>query len=332
MSTAREDVQSGVQGDVPTGGWAGMLPFVGRTEAVSDDLKADHWNAMFGQLWGAQNLRALHRDGQIKGSLHSRRIGALTFNRIEFGNQQFERARSRRDAETEPFYSLSFPERGSAEIEIGDAASRLLPQNAYLLNNGLTARLRVAEEYSTFNIKIPYSALEHRLGRKTDILSRTIVQPDAIYHMMQRLITSLLQNVDQLDERGAAFMTNQMLDTIAFFLVSGGTDSDDSLALQAVRARVLALLDAGYRDATLTPQKIAAACGISRSYLYKVFADGPSVMERLKARRLDAARGMIETNAAGRSLTQIAYACGFGSSAEFSKQFKSAYGVPPSKY
>ena len=98
MSTAREDVQSGVQGDVPTGGWAGMLPFVGRTEAVSDDLKADHWNAMFGQLWGAQNLRALHRDGQIKGSLHSRRIGALTFNRIEFGNQQFERARSRRDA------------------------------------------------------------------------------------------------------------------------------------------------------------------------------------------------------------------------------------------
>ena len=103
------------------------------------------------------------------------------------------------------------------------------------------------------------------------------------------------------------------------------------LAIQSIRARVVAFLDAHYRDMSLTPEKIAAGCGISRSYLYKAFSDGETVMERLKRRRLSAARGMIENNAANRSLTQIAYACGFSSSSEFSKQFKSSFGISPSK-
>ncbi|WP_417673267.1 AraC family transcriptional regulator [Roseibium sp.] len=307
-----------------------LLPLVGRTDAVSDRHRADHWRTVFGQLWGAVNLRAI-REGEVTGSLYSRKVGALTFSRIAFGNQQFERARPSRGNDVEPFYSLSFPETGSADIQIADASAHLVPQNAYLLNNGLAAKLKVAEEYSTFNIKIPLSALEHRVGRKTDILSREIVQPDAIFHMMQRLIVELLKNADSLDERSVEFMTNQMLDTVAFFLVSGGASSEDSLAIQSIRARVVAFLDAHYRDMSLTPEKIAAGCGISRSYLYKAFSDGETVMERLKRRRLSAARGMIENNAANRSLTQIAYACGFSSSSEFSKQFKSTFGVPPSK-
>ncbi|ADZ68965.1 helix-turn-helix transcriptional regulator [Polymorphum gilvum] len=309
---------------------ADLLPLVGATDTVGDRHQADHWRTVFGALWGAENLRAV-RGNRITGSLHSRKVGELTFNRIVFGNQQFERARARRGRDPEPFYSLSFPESGHAEIEIGEAGTRLMPRNVYLLNNGLAARLKVAEEYSTFNIKIPLSALEHRLGRKTDILARAIVQPDAIYHMMQRLIVELLRHVDDLDERSVQFMTSQMLDTVAFFLVSGGTSSDDSLAVQSVRARVIAYLDAHFRDAALTPERIAAACGISRSYLYKVFSNGETVMERLRNRRLEAARGMIETNPANQPLTRIAYACGFTSSSEFSRQFKAAFGVAPSR-
>jgi len=316
--------------DLQEGSAAVLLPHVGDTAAVTDRHKAEHWQKVFGDLWGAVNLRAVG-GGRISGSLYSRKIGALTFNRIEFGNQQFERSRAFAGRDSEPFYSLSFPERGEAHITVGEANARLLPQNAYLLNNGLTAKLRVGEEYSTFNIKIPLTALEYRVGRKTDILQRTIVQPDAIYHMMQRLIVELLRNVDALDERSIDFITNQMLDTVAFFLVSGGASSDDSLAIVAARARVLAFLDARYRDASLTPQAIAAACGMSRSYLYKVFCGGMTVMECLRERRLKAARGMIENNTGRLNLTQIAYACGFASSSEFSRQFKAAFGLAPSR-
>jgi len=311
-------------------GTSAPLPLVGDTSGFLENEKAEHWRAVFGTLWGAENLRTVE-DGQISGSLYSRKVGELTFNRIEFGNQQFERRRSRNSEASEPFYSLSFPERGSAEIAVGGKSARLLPQNAYLLNNGLTARLKVSGEYSTFNIKIPLSSLEFRVGRKTEILHRAIVQPDSIYHMMQRLIMDLLCNVETLDDRSVGFLTNQMLDTVAFFLLSGGASSEDSLALQAVRARILAFLDSHYADAGLTPDRIARACGISRSYLYKVFSGSETVMESLRNRRLKAARGMIENNFANQSLTQIAYVCGFSSSSEFSRQFKAAFGTAPSR-
>jgi AraC-like DNA-binding protein len=315
---------------VTNGGPGALLPLVGDTAELHGSEKTEYWKAVFGPLWGAVNLRAVE-DGQISGSLHSRRIGELTFNRIAFGNQQFERTKSGRGGDSEPFYSLSFPERGAADIAVGDASTRLLPRNAYLLNNSLTARLKVTGEYSTFNIKIPISSLEYRVGRKTDILQRAIVHPDSIYHMMHRLIAELLGNADTLDDRSVGFLTSQMLDTVAFFLLSGGALSEDSLAMRAVRARVLAYLDRRYSDPALTPDRIASACGISRSYLYKVFSGGETVMESLRNRRLKAARGMMKNNFADQSLTQIAYACGFSSSSEFSRQFKAAYGVSPSR-
>lgn len=118
--------------------------------------------------------------GLISGSLHSQEIGDLTFSRIEFGNQQFERSQNSLKHLEAPFYSLTCPESGEAFCQIGDANTRLVPQNAYLLNNGVAAKLRVEQDYSTFNVKITVAALEHRLGRKASILSTAIVQPDQL--------------------------------------------------------------------------------------------------------------------------------------------------------
>ena len=120
---------------------------------------------------------------------------------------------------------------------------RLVPDHAYLINVDHSAKLRVEQHYSTFNIQIPVSGLEHRLGRQVNIAPRDVIQTDPIFHMTQTLIGELLNNADQLDNNTAEFLTSQMLDTVAFFL-SGGNDnmSDDSLAVQSMRARVLAYL------------------------------------------------------------------------------------------
>jgi AraC-like DNA-binding protein len=78
----------------------------------------------------------------------------------------------------------------------------------------------------------------------------------------------------------------------------------------------------------LTPMGIARQCGVSRSYLYQLFSDGPPIMERVRRRRLRAAREMIERGG-GMSITDIAMNCGFSSSSELSRQFRAEYGVAP---
>jgi AraC-like DNA-binding protein len=118
----------------------------------------------------------------------------------------------------------------------------------------------------------------------------------------------------------------------AFFLAAGIEMSADTLAIQSMRARVMALLDANFHDVSLAPKTIAKACGISRSYLYKVFAERPSVMEHRRCRRLDAALGLIERRCKDLSITSVAMACGFSSSSEFSRLFKEEFGIKPSLY
>lgn len=105
-----------------------------------------------------------------------------------------------------------------------------------------------------------------------------------------------------------------------------------STAMQSVRARVLDFVDENFRNAGLNPLNIATECGISRSYLYKVFADDKPVMEHLKHRRLKAACEMIRIQRKRVSLTAVAMACGFTSSSEFSRLFKKEFGVKPSDY
>ncbi len=306
------------------------LPFVGSSKGKKLGKGKDDWQAIFSGVWGELDVKPI-AEGDIIGSLSSRRVGDLTFNRIEFGNQQFEKANRPNSSEV-PFFSLSFPEGGAALCKIGDVETKLVPQNTYLINNGLSAKLRVEQNYSTFNVQIPTEGLENRLGRQAKILSRPIVQPDAIFHMLQCLILELLENVQDDDEAAKSFLTNQMLDTVAFFLLSGGMMSEDSLAIQSVRAKVLAYIDTKFRDQDLTPQAIAAACGVSRSYLYKAFAEGPSVMERLRLRRLEAARSLIEQRSLKLSMTDIAMKSGFSSSSEFSRLFKNEFGVSPSRF
>lgn len=291
----------------------------------------ENWRESFGSIWGNLDIAPV-RDGEISGSLYSRKIGDLTFNRIEFGNQVFERNQSILKNSDEPFYSLTFPDGGRALCQIGEATALLTPCNVFLLNNGMSAKLQVDEDYSTFNVQIPCSSLENRLGRRTDILQKAIIQPDAIFHMMQRLMTELLGNIDHLDQRTQQFLGNQMLDTVAFFLSSCGRFSEDPLAIQALRAKVLAYLDANFRNPALTPEGIAHGCGISRSYLYKLFVNEEPIMERLRHRRLDAARGMIEADLGQHNMTQIAHICGFSSSSEFSRTFKARFGCAPSRF
>lgn len=308
-----------------------QLPLIGSTNQVQDHHTKDYWRSVFGELWGEIDLQEVSQ-GQLSGHLQSRKIGDLTFNRIEFGNQQFERYRQRSNDHQSPFYSLSFPEQGSAFCQIANQQAQLIPNHAYLLNNSFAAKLRVEEHYTTFNVKIPTEALEHRLGNNPSILSRAVLQSDAIYHILQVQINQLLHSETPLSQQSSEFISNQMLDTIAFFLTCGDSPSEDSYAIQAVRARVVSYIEQHFYQPDISPETIAKACRISRSYLYKVFSDDLSVMERIRNRRLDAAVKLLQRKTLHRSMTDIAMSCGFSNPSEFSRLFKSKYGVAPSKY
>jgi AraC family transcriptional regulator len=85
-------------------------------------------------------------------------------------------------------------------------------------------------------------------------------------------------------------------------------------------------------DGELKLQDVAQVACFSPFHFHRVFRSllGETLNQFVKRQRLERALYLM-SHAPGRSLTDIALACGFSSSSDFSRSFKSRYGTAPSE-
>lgn len=86
-------------------------------------------------------------------------------------------------------------------------------------------------------------------------------------------------------------------------------------------------------DQPLSLEPLAEIAGFSAFHFHRIFrtVQGETLNQFIKRLRLERALWML-SHRKSRSLTQIAMACGFASSSDFSRCFKERYGVPPSAF
>ena len=86
-------------------------------------------------------------------------------------------------------------------------------------------------------------------------------------------------------------------------------------------------------DGPLPLEDVARAAGFSPFHFHRIFRSlvGEPLAQFVKRLRLERALRMM-SHTPQRSLTEVALACGFGSSSDFSRSFKQRYGVPPSAF
>ena len=100
-----------------------------------------------------------------------------------------------------------------------------------------------------------------------------------------------------------------------------------------LRERAKAYIGRHIREADLSVDRIATAINCSKRYLHLVFNAGEeTVSEYVWRQRLEGCRAELSNPAFRLTLTQMAYAWGFNSSAHFSRAFKERYGVSPSAH
>ena len=87
-------------------------------------------------------------------------------------------------------------------------------------------------------------------------------------------------------------------------------------------------------DAELAPAEIARGLGVSTRLLQRIFAErGQTIMRRIFDERVErAARLLASPQARHRSITEIAYACGFNDSAHFTRAFATRMGMTPTNW
>ncbi|MFI0849329.1 helix-turn-helix domain-containing protein [Mesorhizobium sp. IMUNJ 23232] len=99
-------------------------------------------------------------------------------------------------------------------------------------------------------------------------------------------------------------------------------------------ARALRLIALRSDEPDLAPAEMAQQLKVSLRLLQKLFAErGETIMNRLWEERVNrAARLLAEPETADRSITDIAFSCGFNDSAHFSRVFAAHKGTAPSRW
>jgi AraC-like DNA-binding protein len=146
---------------------------------------------------------------------------------------------------------------------------------------------------------------------------------------------------DHLDRSGAgerARLGTTVLDLLAIALSGrlGRRPEEplDDAARPAMLARVHAYIETNLGDTELTPAKIAAAQHISVRYVHKLFeSEQTTVAGWVRQRRLDRCRrDLLDPALRSRPISAIAARWGFPDPANFSRVFRSEFGLPPGEY
>jgi len=95
-----------------------------------------------------------------------------------------------------------------------------------------------------------------------------------------------------------------------------------------------AFISENLRDPGLCPSQVAAALGISRCYLYRIFSTSDeSISDMILHERLKrCAKWLAQPAWQHRSITEIAMSWGFSNAAHFSRVFRSHFGVSAREY
>ena len=101
--------------------------------------------------------------------------------------------------------------------------------------------------------------------------------------------------------------------------------------LAALRDRIVAYVDANLARGDLSPADIARHMRCSRRYLHRAFEGEGTTLERfIRERRLERSKAALASPAnRSASISEIAFACGFNSSAHFSRAFRNRYEIAP---
>ncbi|MGV9308094.1 AraC-like ligand-binding domain-containing protein [Nonomuraea sp. NPDC003727] len=309
----------------------------------SDDVPAadrfDHWHDLVNRTHAPLDMQSDHRK-DFWAAQRLLDLGAVSVWLTAFKPMRFRRTpRLIRQSDPEGVH-LSLPTKGPLRTTRGHHEIEYGPYDLCIFDTSRPAEFQAGDvpgRHAGIGVEIP-KALLHLPGKSLDTL---VVRKLSMREGFGALLTHFL---GQLARGTDAYRPSDgpRLGTVAVDLVSAlfaqALDADDALPPEtrqrSLLLRIHAFIEHNLADRALTPAAIAAQHHISVRYLQLLFQQqGETVMGRIRRRRLERCRADLgDASLRALPISAIARRGGFATPADFSRAFRSAYGVPPSEY
>ncbi|MCX4767644.1 helix-turn-helix domain-containing protein [Streptomyces sp. NBC_01275] len=174
-------------------------------------------------------------------------------------------------------------------------------------------------------------------GRRADeAIGRRVSGQEGIGALLAQLLLQLVSDTSLYRPTDAPRLGAVVTDLVTA-VIAHTLDADLRLPPEAhgrtLTLRIKAFIRRRLGEQDLTPARIAAAHHISRSHLYSLFqAEGLGVAAYIRDQRLEhARRDLADPRLRARPIHAVAARWGFPRAAEFTRAFRTAYGLAPSE-
>ncbi|MCW5656504.1 MAG: helix-turn-helix domain-containing protein [Burkholderiaceae bacterium] len=269
----------------------------------------------------------------IDGEIVADELATLQLSRVTATAQLVKRTPALIARASEDHFLVSIQTQGRGVISQDGRHALLGPGDFALYDSTRPYQLTFDADFQQYVLKLPGPTLRTAL-RDTDKLTATTVRGDrGAGHLMIGMIRTLAADIDALAPESAAAVA----DSVSQILIAGlaalpAAKREPVSQLTAYhREQIKALVRARLADPELNVAQIARVLRLSSSTLHRAWAGEPcSLSDFIWSQRLDAARrALCDPACAARTVSEIAFSCGFNDAAHFSRAFRARFGCSP---
>jgi acetamidase/formamidase/AraC-like DNA-binding protein len=181
-------------------------------------------------------------------------------------------------------------------------------------------------------LAISSDALHGRITGKLKFNEPRVVPPGGFADVFSHTLDATARALENLSDVEWSTIAQSLVDLLLTMAHRLSTPTSD--ASGATLHRICQTIERRLDDPDLAPGRVAHAEGISERYLQKLFEGaGDNFTHYVRERRLQRAWADLSNPAEGhRSISEIAYRCGFVDSAHFSRTFRQRFSMSPREF
>ena len=303
------------------------------TDGLPEKDTVPAWHDWMAQLFSGLDTD-LYGDTQFEGHVRVAYAGDVMLTKLDAGRHRVTRDSHRlRDSES-AYLKIVAPWEGQAQISQNGLQSSVRNGSWVIYDTSQPYEVANPQHTEHLILTLPRRSIEQRGLRLEGLMGRNIGGSSGIARIALETMRSTYQELGTMSPPLAQRAGELLVDMVHLSLQELAGKATTRTQQQVLHDRICAYVAAHLRNPDLSVQAIATALNCSKRHIHNGFTgQDMSLGAFIQHSRLQLVmRELRQPELAQHTITDIAMACGFSSSAHFSRAFKAYTGMSPSEY
>ena len=301
-----------------------------RTQTLSHTERFGAWRESVGVFLDAQLDSRTDAAGFV-GDVESYLLDDIVISRPRANGQKFDRGSRRIACDGIDHYMIQFFAHGGTEVSLG---RRTVRAERRIVGFDLGEVLdSFNSDFDIICAVVPRARLAPLLARP-DSLQAVVPSGEGGARLLADFIPNLFDTLPDLalEQTGSAARALTELIATAFNGENFAANDAPEIATRALELKAKTFIKNALAQPSLDVDDVAAAMGLSRSVLYRLFRDNGGIANYIREQRLRRCFGdLVSQRGRDMQVAEIAWRWGFTDAAHFSRLFRDRFGCSPSE-